>query len=108
MEYQGFLEFILQKEVCRNLTFPEMIVFLAFLPPNAVVLLNNEYNEQQSEKSLSILNGSTALQILLYFGSKLSVETVKFLVESHISLVDIVNIRFIIKSSPAAILRTLV
>lgn len=50
-----------------------------------------------------ILHGSSSLQILFNFQGVFAVESLQFLIEFHITFVDVINILVIIMSSSATV-----
>ena len=53
------------------------------------------------------LNRSSSLEVLFDLGRVLSVEAFQFLVELHVAIVDVVNVRILVEVSTSAVLGSL-
>lgn len=66
--------------------------------------LQHTHHKMTASQKLFSSHSCSSLQVLFDLGGVLSIETLQFLVELHVTLVDVAHILFLIKASSPAVL----
>lgn len=70
----------------------------------SVAFSYNTHHKMTASKKLFSSHSCSSLQVLFDLGGVLSIETLQFLVELHVTLIDVAHILFLIKASSPAVL----
>ena len=91
-------------------SFPMVLELCAGVPPPSNIFsvqrgfFLQHTRQNDCPPKLFSSHSCSSLQVLFDLGSVLSIETLQFLVELHVALVDIAHILFLIKASSPAVL----